>query len=142
MQHLERKEEHRQKHELHVLLYFTQNLIGISKLVYKQHGFSTPLILCSTFLCQKWFVYSSRMHKVYVFPQGPKQSSPTYWPEDALWGTEQLLGIEHCLLNGNQGWSMYNLYTCFEWFISNYFGMEPICFIKCICLFIELLGRG
>lgn len=46
------------------------------------------------------------------------------------------------LFNGNQGWSMYNLYTCFEWFITYYFGMEPICFITCICLFIELLGRG
>lgn len=54
-------------------------------------------------------------------------------------GRRQLLGIQPCLINGNQGWSMYNPYACCGWFIAYYFGMEPICFIKCFCLFIELL---
>ncbi len=126
---------------IHVSLYSasTQYLKGTSKV---QHGSSTSLILCSTFLGQEWFVYLNCMHRVSVFPQGLKQSSPPYWLADAFWGPEQLFRIQPCLFNGNQGWSMYNLYTCFEWFITNYFGMEPICFIKCICLFIELLGRG
>lgn len=88
------------KHQImHVSLYSasTQYVKSTSEVVYK-HGYNTSLILCSTFLGQKWFVYLNCMPTVSVFPQGLKQSSPTYWLADAFWGPEQLLRIQPFLM--------------------------------------------